>query len=141
MEKERLVIISDKELNDLIYFTSLRATERALDRHFRGLLPFLNRINDDNEKIIEQLDFIKLFDSQNEPEKAVEEVEKPIKKKADVTVKNPAANPKLARLIEDLTVEDKEKMAKAMKEAMEQNRSLPNIPLPYVDVKWKKGDE
>jgi hypothetical protein len=141
MEKERLVIISEKELNDLIYFTSLRATERALDRHFRGLLPFLNRINDDNEKIIEQLDFIKLSDSQNEPEKAVEEVEKPLKKKSEVTIKNPAANPKLARLIEEMSLEDKDKMAKAMKEAIENNRLINKVnPIRVPEFKENTND-
>jgi hypothetical protein len=62
MEKnnELLVTMTQGQLEDLIYYTTVRASKRALDKHFRGLLPFLDRINDDNEKIIEELDYIKL---------------------------------------------------------------------------------
>jgi hypothetical protein len=62
MEKnnELLVTMTQGQLEDLIYYTTVRASKRALDKHFRGLLPFLDRINDDNEKLLEELDFIKL---------------------------------------------------------------------------------
>jgi hypothetical protein len=58
--KELLITMTQGQLEDLIYYTSVRASKRALDKHFRGLLPFLDQINSDNEKIIDELDFIKL---------------------------------------------------------------------------------
>jgi hypothetical protein len=58
--KELLVTMTQGQLEDLIYYTTVRACKRALDFHFKGLLPFLDQINGDNEKIIEELDFIKL---------------------------------------------------------------------------------
>ncbi len=56
-----VVQMTESDLDDLIYYTSLRATKRALDRHFNGLLPFLTKMNDDLELIIKEQEYIKTF--------------------------------------------------------------------------------
>jgi hypothetical protein len=59
--KNLLVTMTQGELEDLIYFTSYRASKRANDKLFRGLLPFLNKMNDDFETIIREQDDLKIL--------------------------------------------------------------------------------
>jgi hypothetical protein len=57
--REKTVILSEQEFEDIIYYTTYRASRRANDKLFRGLLPFLNKMNDDFETIIRELDYLK----------------------------------------------------------------------------------
>jgi hypothetical protein len=58
--KELIVTMTAEQLDDLIYYTTHRASKRANDKLFRGLLPFLNKMNDDFETIIREIDYLKL---------------------------------------------------------------------------------
>jgi hypothetical protein len=57
---ELLVTLTVEQLDDLIYYTSYRAARRANDKLFKGLLPFLVKMNDDFETIIREIDYLKL---------------------------------------------------------------------------------
>jgi hypothetical protein len=77
MEKDNqmLVTMTYKELDDLIYFNTLRATKRALDNHFKGLLPFFNLIQDQQETMIREIDYMKLLLQERNIEKYEDEEE------------------------------------------------------------------
>jgi hypothetical protein len=104
MENEKFVLLTEKQIDDLIYFSSLRATKRACDNLFGGLIPYLNRLNEDNGKILEELDFIKLSLQNNKR----------------TTKKSKKVNPE--ETVNEFTDEQKEAFQKVMKEAIEMNR-------------------
>ncbi|MEH7419554.1 hypothetical protein V7266_30440 [Neobacillus drentensis] len=61
MENEKMMVtLSVKELDDLIYNTTYRAMKRALNNHFHGIVPFFNKMNDDLETIVKEIDYLKL---------------------------------------------------------------------------------
>lgn len=72
--------ITLEDISDVVYYTSLRSNSRSLDKHFRGILPFFLEIQEDNEKILEELDYIKLAIQQ-----LSEKPKRTRKKKEDVT--------------------------------------------------------
>lgn len=133
---ERLVIISERDLDNLIF----KASRSANDQLFKGLLPFLNRLFDENEIIFEEMKYLKSFLQQgftNKADKPNEIVE--VKKESPVKVNNPDVNPKLAEFIKNMSDEDKELMAQRMKEAIQSNSIVNNVH--PVKLPKLKGDE
>lgn len=139
MEKDNQMVVqmSKEDLDNLIYYTSLRATTRALDKHFRGLLPFLNDINRDNAVIIEMLDYLKTI-AQQPIEKPKKRATK--KKKAEEVAETDTSefipivdpNSKLSKVLGELSEDTKAALSKAMQESMQKGitRNMPEIKLP-----------
>lgn len=48
-----------KELDDLVYYASLRAAEKTERDLFKGLIPFLTLINDQLESLEQEVEYIK----------------------------------------------------------------------------------
>lgn len=66
---EQLITMTKQELDDMIYYAALRASSRACTNLFNGLIPFIDRLSDDNGIMIEALDYLKLLS--NEAEKPI----------------------------------------------------------------------
>ncbi|MEC1768302.1 hypothetical protein [Schinkia azotoformans] len=66
MSKENLnnpnpiVTMTRSELDDLVYFASLRAANRENEKLFRGLSPFLYQYLEELRLIINEIDYIKV---------------------------------------------------------------------------------
>ncbi|MEC1772816.1 hypothetical protein [Schinkia azotoformans] len=75
MNKENLnntnpiVTMTRSELDDLVYFASLRGAIRANEKLFNGLHPFLYQYLDELKMIINELDYIKIYIQNHSGEK------------------------------------------------------------------------
>lgn len=129
--KSNIVTLSVSELEELVYKASYSAARKVEDQLFGGLLGFINRLYDENEMVLESLDYLKTVVQQP--------VEKPKKratrkKKVEEVNIDPVVKPdsKLAQIISNLTDEQKEAISKSMKESMQtaMMTSRPEINIP-----------
>lgn len=72
MEKYRnnynkLDVMKIHDLEDLVYTASMKSARRAEEMLFGGLMPFFNRLFDENEMILEELQYIKTLLQQEQP--------------------------------------------------------------------------
>jgi hypothetical protein len=134
MSKEQeLVFMTKQELDDLLYNVSYRASRRANNEQFGGILPFFNRLFDENEKIIEELDYLKVCLQQGvDKPKENKEVEEG-NKEVDKVLTSPM-NSKLTSIFENLSDEQRQQMADKLKEAMQQGQLInqPSVTIPKL---------
>ncbi len=63
MEKKNedlLVTMTQKQLDDMLYFASYRASRRTADKLFSGIAPFLYDTQEQLRLVISELDYLKL---------------------------------------------------------------------------------
>ncbi len=58
--KERIISLTQSELNDIVYYASLRASKKALDNHYNGLIPWFDLFERDHANMLMELEQIKL---------------------------------------------------------------------------------
>lgn len=62
MEKDKVkVTMTVEALENMLFHVAYKASRKSNDELFKGLLPFLNKMNDDLEKIVLEQDYIKLL--------------------------------------------------------------------------------
>jgi hypothetical protein len=55
------VSMSLETLEDIVFHACYRASRKVEQDLFKGLIPFLNKMNDDFETVIKEIDYIKLL--------------------------------------------------------------------------------
>ena len=63
-DKDLLVTLTVKQLDDLIYFTTVRACKKVEEIAFKGYLPFLTLVNSQLEELQRDVDYIKNYQKQ-----------------------------------------------------------------------------
>lgn len=141
MEKEyrhnkgNIVTLSVRDLDDLIYQASYRAARRTEQELFSGLIPIFNRLFDENEMVLEKLDYLKTGNYIIHSKEKNEEVEQTNNKNNNTT-----GNRRLAELANKLFNESPEKltltkdMLKNMEQSMKLNQfvKVPEINIPEI---------
>jgi hypothetical protein len=123
--KEKTVILSEGEFEDLLYFSSYRASRRSNDELFKGLMPIVNRLLDRIDGIEEQLEYIKRSMKLEEPVESKEK-ELPITEKRSWQSLSD-------KVFGNITEEQKANISKALKEQISTNNLIHNqIPLPKL---------
>lgn len=126
-QNEKVVFITESELDNLIYYTSYRAAKRANDKLFSGLAPFLYTFGEEHLKIMEELDYIKTF-LQMDNNKVDKEEEKLIEK-----------NERLSELAEKIfNNKANRELVNALKDELENNYI--KFPQPKVEISTVKKE-
>jgi hypothetical protein len=140
MEKYRnnhnkLVTMTIHDLEDLVYTASLKSAKRVEKELFGGLIPFINRLYDENEQIIETLEHIKLTLQESQKKKPSTRKKKSENKAKEVVeTQSTLADIKFSTPLESLSEEDRKRLSEVIKHSIELNRPVINIP-PIPELK------
>lgn len=58
--KERIISLTQIELDDIVYYASFRAAKKALNNHYNGLIPWFDLFERDHANMLIELEQIKL---------------------------------------------------------------------------------
>jgi hypothetical protein len=125
--KENVVTLKVYELEELVYKASFEAARKTEQQLFGGLMSFFNRLFDDNERIIETLDYLKLSLQETQKKKPATRKKKEVKKEKVEEVKESIptfGTNKLPNLFENLPEEERKKLSEAIMKSIEENRVL-----------------
>lgn len=112
MENEKLVVMTEDELDNLIYYACRRAANNVSATSFHGYVKaYFGRWDEDIRTIIAELDQIKLKLDDKENKLDTKKVNNK-ESREDNTLSD---NPKLKRLLEAMTDEEKQEFGKHIK--------------------------
>jgi hypothetical protein len=121
---QEVVIMTKEELDDLVYYSAYRAASKACSNLFHGLVPFIDRLSEDHEKMINVLDYIKVSVNESNPLNETKGKTEPEKS----NLQNLSD-----KFFGNMTDEQRANLSKAIKEQISTNNLIHNqVPLPKL---------
>jgi hypothetical protein len=56
-----IITLKESQLNDIIYYACLRASQKVSDNHYRGIAPFFYQLLEEGKDVLNELEFIKSY--------------------------------------------------------------------------------
>ncbi|WP_273129973.1 hypothetical protein [Bacillus weihaiensis] len=136
---KQVITFDNKEL-DQFEERAYKAARKANQELFGGLLSFFNRLFDENELIIKELDYIKsVIQLQEDKPKNNGGVVKNVDEKVVGEDKSPSFGSLVNQNLFNLSDEEKTAMSEAFKKMRNQS-IIPNIPVKSVEFPKLRGD-